>query len=222
MPHSVHPQELAVIGLGQFGTSLALKLAELGHSVLAIDRDRERVQDLADHVTQAVALDATDPDALRAAGIEGIETAVVGIGADFESNVLVTALLKELGVRKVICKALTERQRAVLQRVGADQVVLPEADAGARLARTLGSPGFMDRLELEPGLALTELHAPPALAGRSLRELNLSGRLGLMVLVLKGKRLRAAPSADEVVEASDVMLVLGPDDAAARLQAWEP
>lgn len=222
MPRNNDAQEFVVIGLGQFGSSLALSLMQQGHSVLAIDRDRDLVQDLAEAVTQAVALDATDADALRAAGVEAFDTAIVAIGADFESSVLVTVLLKELGVRRVICKALTERQKTVLLRVGADQVVLPEAEAGARLARRLASPDFVDRLELEPGLTLTELRAPQRLVGRTLRELNLTGTLGVIVLLLKGRRLRVAPAADEVIQADDVLLVLGPDDAAARLQAWEP
>jgi trk system potassium uptake protein TrkA len=116
---------------------VALALAEQGYSVLGIDRDRDLVQRLADDLTQTVALDATDDDALRAVDITSFETVVVAIGTDFESNLMATTALKALGVRTVICKALTERQQTILLRVGADRVVLPEYEAGRRLADDL-------------------------------------------------------------------------------------
>ncbi len=118
--------DIAVIGLGRFGSSLALTLAASGCKVLGIDRDQTIVQHLADDLTQTVALDATDENALRAIDITAFDTVVVAIGADFESDLMATVALKSLGVRRVICKALTERQKSILLKVGADQVVLPE------------------------------------------------------------------------------------------------
>jgi trk system potassium uptake protein TrkA len=147
MARSDSSQEYAVIGLGQFGISVAQNLVRLGHTVLAIDRDRDLVQDWADELTQTVALDATDETALRAVGLDAFDTVVVAIGADFESSVMITMLLKELGVRRVVCKALSQRQRAVLERVGADQVVQPEYEAGLRLAQRLSAPDLIDRLD---------------------------------------------------------------------------
>ncbi|HEU5099569.1 MAG TPA: TrkA family potassium uptake protein, partial [Roseiflexaceae bacterium] len=198
------------------------KLMELGHSVLAIDRDRELVQQLSDEITQTVALDATDEDALRAIGIEEFDTAIVAIGNDFESNLLITVLLKEIGLPMVICKALNERQKSILLRVGANQVILPEHEAGVRLARQLSMPLVIDRLELEPGISISEFRCPEPLVGHSLGELDLPGRFGISVLVIKGARLRSSPPNDEVLNAGDILVVMGPDVGIAKLHAWVP
>ena len=219
---SVDKLEFAIIGLGRFGTSLALSLIEMGHTVLAIDQNRELVQDLADDLGQTVALDATDEAALRSVGVQAFETAVVAIGADFESNILVTALLKELGVKRVVCKALTQRQKTILLKVGADEVVLPEHEAGVRLARRLVAPDLIDQLELGPDSHLVQMHVPDAMVGRTLGALDLTNRLGVIVVAVKGQRLRVAPPADTVLAAGDVLLLLGPEAATARLEAWEP
>jgi trk system potassium uptake protein TrkA len=139
---SGRPREYAVIGLGRFGSSLALRLIELGHSVLGIDRDREIVQRLADDLTQTAVLDASDEVALQDVGITAFDAVIVAIGADFESNLMATTALKGLAVPLVIAKALSDRQRTILLRVGADRVILPEIEAGQRLADELGgAPG---------------------------------------------------------------------------------
>lgn len=130
-------REVAVIGLGRFGSAVALALAEAGCAVVGIDRSRALVQELADQLADVVQADATDEDALRQLGIADFDVVVVGIGADFESNLLITVALKEFGVPHVISKALSTRQAAILLKVGADQVVLPEQEAGKRLANDL-------------------------------------------------------------------------------------
>ncbi len=210
-------QEFAVIGLGRFGSSLALKLMNLGHSVLGIDRNRDLVQQFSDDLTQTVGLDASDESALRTIGIEDFNTVIVAIAADFESNLLITVLLKELGVQTVICKASTERQKSILLRVGADQVILPELEAGLQLARRLVSPLILDRLELEPGVSVSEIRCPGPLLGRTLGELKLQERFGLTVMMIKGERLRPAPGPEERIVPGDVLVVIGPDDAVAHL-----
>jgi trk system potassium uptake protein TrkA len=198
-------REYAVIGLGRFGTSLALTLMERGHNVLGIDRSREIVQRLADQLTQVVALDSTDEDALRAVDIPSFDTVVVAIGSDFESNLLTTVALKSLGVR-------------ILLRVGADRVVLPEQEAGRRLAQVLTAPGILDQLELEPGYGITELEVPEALVGHTLAESDLRRRFGITVLVVKRKQsLVVSPPADYVLEKGDLLVVLGANTNISRL-----
>jgi trk system potassium uptake protein len=214
-------EEYVVIGLGRFGSSTALRLMELGQSVLGIDRDRELVQELSDNLTQTLALDASDEEALRAAGVAEFDTAIVAIGQDFESNVLITSLLKEIGLRTVICKALSRRQRQILLRVGADQVLLPEEEAGVRLAERLRMPLVLDRLEIEPGVSITELRCPHSFAGHSLRELGLERRFGISVLAIKGSRVRVSPSEDEVLRGDDALIVIGSDTAIAGLHDRE-
>ena len=126
-----------VIGLGRFGSSLAMALADAGHEVLAVDTDMEVVQRLSNRLTHAVAMDAANEQALETLGVRNFDAAIVAMGADFEASILLTLMLKRLGVRFVVAKARTEQQVEVLNRVGADRVVHPERDAGLRLARQL-------------------------------------------------------------------------------------
>ncbi|NJP06759.1 MAG: TrkA family potassium uptake protein [Chloroflexaceae bacterium] len=211
-------QEFAVIGLGRFGTSLALTLVDRGYYVMGIDRERDIVQRIADNITQAVILDSTDEDALRAVDIQSFDTVVVSIGSQFECNLMTTVALKNIGVPKVVCKATTKRQRDILLRVGADQVVLPEHDAGRRLAHVLAGPGVLDQLELEPGYSITELRVPDSLVGHTLIESDLRRRCGVNVLVVKnGSSLTISPDGDYVFDANDLLVVLGSDDGIAQL-----
>ncbi len=211
-------QEYAVIGLGRFGTSLAATLVERGYYVLGIDQNEEIVQRIADQITQAVALDSTDESALRAVDITSFDTVIVSIGHNFECNLMTTVALKSLGVKKVVCKARTQRHHDILLRVGADHVVLPEHDAGRRLAHVLSGPGVLDQLELEPGFSITELRVPRSMIGRTLMESNLRRRCGVTVLLVKrGSSLNVAPAPDYVFEENDLLVVIGGDDALVRL-----
>lgn len=210
-------QEFVVIGLGRFGSNVALRLEEQGHTVLGIDRSEHLVQHMADHITQAVALDATNEDALRAVDMASFGTAVVAIGSDFESNVLTTVALKSVGVRHVICKAPTYRQRDILLKVGADRVIQPEIDAGRRLADELATPNLLEKLTLGPEHSLVELLMPPSLAWKSLVQLDLRQKFGVSVLLVKrGNDLTVSPRADFVLNPDDVLVVLGRNERIAR------
>lgn len=205
--------EYAVVGLGRFGTSLALALTENGHRVLGIDVDPVIVQRISGDVTQAVAFDATDEEALREVNITAFDTVVVAIGVDFESNLLVTAALKNVGVRHVISKAVTNRQREILLRIGADRVVLPEHDAGRRLAEELMAPRVIERVHLGPEYSVAEVRVPPSLAWQSLAQSDLRQRMGVTILVIKrDDQLLVSPSADTVLLEDDLLVVLGAND----------
>jgi trk system potassium uptake protein len=218
MPRRNGRREFAVIGLGRFGTSLVLTLTDRGFNVLGIDRDPEIVQRLSEGCTQAVSLDATDEDALRAVDITSFDTVVVAIGSNFEANLMTTVALKSLGVRNVVCKALTERQRTILQRIGADRVVLPEHEAGRRLAKTLTTPAVLDHLELEPGFSITELRVPKSMVGHTLIETDLRRRFGITVLAVKrGPALTITPSTNYTFDEEDLLVVIGADESIERL-----
>lgn len=211
-------RDYAVIGLGRFGSSLALALAQQGRSVLGLDVRLELVQRYADRLTQTVALDSTDENALRAVDIPAFDTVVVAIGSDFEANVITTVALKSLGVRRVISKALTERQRNILLRVGADRVISPEFDAGQRLAQELITPGLLDYLPLGPEHSVVELQAPAALFGQTLAQADLRRRLGLTVLAVKRAAvLIVSPPAEYVFNANDLLVVIGTNAHIAQL-----
>jgi len=210
--------EFAVIGLGRFGSSLALTLAGRGYTVVGIDRDRALVQEFADELTQTVALDATDEDALRAIDIASFDTVVVAIGADFESNLMATVALKSLGVRHIVCKALSERQQAILLKVGADRVVLPEYEAGQRLAYSLTMPLLLDQLVLDADHAITELRTPGSFVGRSLRQVDLRGRFAITLLAIKRQEeFLISPSADVIMQEEDLLVVIGSNANLDRL-----
>src|SRR5512136_1133033 len=141
-------QEFAVIGLGRFGTAVARMLLERGHTVLGIDRNREVVQPLSDELTEALILDATDEDALRSVDITMYDAVVVAINDDFEDELLATLTLKSLGVKRVVGVASDERQKSILLKIGADEVVMPEADSGQRLGLQLALPNLVERVAL--------------------------------------------------------------------------
>lgn len=214
--------DFAVVGLGRFGSSVALKLLERGYSVLGIDRDPALVQELSDSLTQVVALDSTSEDALRAVGIAQFETVVVAIGTHFENNLLTTVTLKSIGVRRVVCKAVNERQRQILLRVGADEVVLPEHEAGARLAWRLAEPRVIDHLDLGAGFSVAELRVPAALVGQTLAESQLRQQFGINVLaVRRGGKLIVNPPAEHDFVAGDMLLVIGSDPSITSFCAIE-
>lgn len=207
-----HHQEYAIIGLGRFGTSLALKLEELGHTVMAIDENSVLVQSIADSVTHAAALDATNEDALRVADVASFDTVVVAIGADFEANLLTTASLKNLGVKNIVCKTQTNRQRDILLRIGADRVIQPEQNSAERLAEEMSTPAMLERITLGPGYSLAEVVLPKSLAHRTLAQCNLRQEHGVTVLLVKrGDELIMAPPSDIIFQPDDTLVVLGSD-----------
>jgi trk system potassium uptake protein len=211
-------REFAVIGLGRFGASVALTLIERGYRVLGIDIERPLVQEYSDSLTHTVALDATNEEALRAIEIASFDTVIVSMAEHFESSVLAAVALKNLGVRCVICKALSERQAEILRRIGADQVVLPEREAGRRLALELAMPQLLDSMVLGPGNSVAEVQLPEWLVGRSLAETRLKDRLGVTVLVVKsGENLIVSPPASYIFQPGDLLVVIGTETAVSLL-----
>jgi trk system potassium uptake protein TrkA len=212
-------RDFAVIGLGRFGTSICQTLRELGHDVLGIDRDMKSVQTIRPYVTDAVQLDATDEEALRSVGITDYNAVVVAIGVDLESSILVTLLLKEMGVKRVLAKAGNAMQQRVLSKVGADLVVFPEDEGGYRLAHSLVYPAINDFIDLGEDFLILEVAAKQVWVGRSLAELGMAGNArkeagsdyqGLQVLIIRrGSKLICGPTPEERLEDDDVLAVVG-------------
>ncbi|MEM7113320.1 MAG: TrkA family potassium uptake protein [Chloroflexota bacterium] len=202
-------EEFAVVGLGRFGSSVALTLEEQGHSVLGIDNNEHLVQHIADQLTQAVVLDSTNPEALRAVDIASFDTVIVAIGSDFENNLLTTVALKEAGVRNVICKAPTARQRDILLKVGADRVIQPENEAGRRLADELSSPTVLDKVALGPEHSVAEIVVPRSLAWKTLEQAAIRQDHGISILVIKrGDQIEVSPRATFILNPDDILVVL--------------
>jgi trk system potassium uptake protein TrkA len=214
------PGEIAVIGLGRFGRALVTALVAEGQSVLAIDLDPQRVELLADVADEAMALDATDEDTLAGLHLERMSCVVVAIGGRAtEASILTTALLRQLGVPRIVGRALNELHARVLRAVGAQEVINPEAEAGRRLALRLANPGIVDQIALGDA-TIAEVETPAAFYEQSLAELDLRNRLGVTVLAVRGEgSLRVNPAATERLAAGDVLVVLGLPAAIKRLSA---
>jgi trk system potassium uptake protein TrkA len=203
-------REIVVVGLGRFGTSLARRLVEHGHDVLAIDADYQRVQQLSKDLPHVIQIDATNADALQEIGVDHFDTGVVCIGHDFESNLLATVLLRKLGVRRVITKAGTKTQREILLQIGADEVILPEHEAGARLAQRLTASGFVDYLQLSPDVGVVEMKVPEFLQGQTLSQCDLRRDYGLTVLAIRHDNgFQFNPPGETRLDAGDELLVVG-------------
>ena len=210
--------EFAVIGLGRFGRNVARTLEQNGHHVLGIDENEELVQEMAPFLTQSVILDSTNMEALKAVDIMSFDTVIVAIGTDFEANIMTTVSLKELGVKRVICKAPTVQQEKILLRVGADEVVMPERESAVRLAETLHNPGMIEKFSLgsDTDYTVAEFTVPPGLCNQTMAQSDIRGRLGINVLVIKrGEDVIVNPGADVILHSGDVLVMLGHADEIA-------
>ncbi|KZE83524.1 potassium channel family protein [Paenibacillus elgii] len=205
--------QYAVIGLGRFGSSLAKELIKLGYEVLGIDKDEEAVEEMSDELTHVVVADATDEDVIRSLGIRNFDCAVVSIGDDIQASILTAILLKDSGVGMVVAKALSELHGKVLQKIGVDRVIYPERDMGIRVAHQLVSPNLLDYIELSKDYTIAELAVPRSLNGRSLKELDPRARYGCSVVAINKKNgVIIAPTAEDMVEERDVMVVIGTNE----------
>ena len=216
-------KQFAVIGLGRFGSSVAKTLSAKGCQVLAIDIKEDVVQDLSEFVTQAVTVDATDEKALRSVGIENVEVAVVGMGNNLEASILTTLILKEVGIKDIIAKAVTEEHKKVLQRVGATKVVAPERDMGARLANGLVSPEIVEHIDLSEDSSIVELIPPKEFVDKNLKELDVRKKYNLNVIAVKRKirivnkngeaveesKINISPEPGDVIRKGDLLIVVG-------------
>jgi len=210
-------KQFAVIGLGRFGGSLAATLSRLGAEVLAVDVDEERVREMASIVTQVVQADATDERVLKDLGIKDFDVVIVAMSA-FEASLLVTLHLKQMGVAKVVVKAASDVHGKVLEKIGADSVVFPEKDMGERLAFSLISGSIIDHIELSDDYSVIEIVVTAALAGRTLRDLNLRNRMGLTVVALKrNQNVSVFVSPDEPFREGDILVALGPNEGVEKL-----
>ncbi|MGL5353189.1 MAG: potassium channel family protein [Clostridium sp.] len=212
-------KQFVVIGLGRFGASVAKTLYGLGNDVLAIDMDEDLVQDISDNVTHAVQVDATDENALRSLGIRNFDVAVVTIGANIQASVMVTLLVKELGVKYIIAKGNSDLHAKVLYKIGADKVVLPEKDMGVRVAHNLVSDSILDYIELSQDYSIMEISTLHEWQGKKLNELDLRKKYGINVMAIKkDQEINISPLADERIEKGDVIVAIGSADELKKLE----
>ena len=217
MAHKNREREFAIIGLGRFGGALALRLEELGQSVLGVDIDPQKAKEIAVEITETAVLDATDPDALEQVDITAFKTVIVAIEEDFEANALITSSLKEMGVPHVICLSGSRRHREILMRIGADRVVIPNEESGVQLADELSTPGMLYRLPLNADYSLIEINTP---AGMVMKKIQASERFEVSVLlILRGDELILAPDQEVQLHQGDILVVIGEKQHLAEFSA---
>lgn len=229
-------KQFVVIGAGKFGASVAVTLSQKGHSVLLIDNTLEKIQEMSDIVTKAIQLDATDEKAMRALGLKDFDAAIVAIGRQrMEDSVLVTMMLKEIGVGTVIAKATNEAHGRILTRVGADRVAFPERDMGIRLANSLTTSSIMDHLDIVPGYSVAEIQPPRELIGKTIKESDIKSKYGIQIIAVKTmqpnidekgesvieEQINIVPDASTKIEKDDILLVLGKDENIDRFKKVE-
>ena len=203
-------KQFLIIGLGRFGSSIAKTIYELGHDVLAIDKDEEKVQEISDYVTHAVQMDSTDESILKTLGVTNFDVAVVTIGSNLQDSVMATLILKELGVKYIIAKANNELHAKVLTKIGADKVVLPERDMGTRVAHNLVSSNILDYIELSEEYSILEIEAIKEWFNKSLKEIEIRKKHGINVVAIKrGEKVNISPSAEDIIKENDVLVALG-------------
>jgi len=211
----------AVIGLGKFGATVVRTLHARGHEVVAIDQDKERVQDLRDVSTQAIEADCTDQETLRALGIHDADAVVVSLGERMDASILVTLYLRDLGLKEIVVKAISEDHGKVLHLIGATEIVHPERDTARRVARGLGLRSIVEYLPLASDSSLVEVKAPVEFVGRTLAELEIRKRFQVLVVAIKrGESLLLATGGDERLQPGDVLVLVGRDvdlDVVGRL-----
>lgn len=203
-----------VIGLGRFGSSVATELCVLGNEVLAMDIHEDLVQAAAPHVTHAVTADARDPEVLRALAVRNFDCAIVAVGGDIGNSALITLNLKELGMKKVVCKAASHTHRKVLEKIGADRVVFPEHEMGNKLAHALSSSNVLNFIELSDEASIVEVPVPSMWVGKTIREIDVRNAYGVNVIALRrGEKQKfvIAPGGDATLAADDVIVALGLD-----------
>jgi trk system potassium uptake protein TrkA len=202
---------------------MAVTLAELGQDVIGVDGEEERVRQVADVLAQATQLDATDERALKEAGIQDVDVAIVSIGEDIESSLLVVMQLKELGIQTIVAKAVTPLHGRILEKIGVSRVIFPEREVAIRTAHSLVVPNALDYIELSKDYSIVEIAAPASFVGRTLKELELRPRFGLTLVAVKRAGpggtvvTNISPAAEESILAGDTLALLGSNESIAKM-----
>ncbi len=202
----------AVLGLGSFGSKVAMELAEAKYNVVAVDIDRERVLDIKDKVTEAIIADVSNPEHVKELSVRKFDAVIIGLSSHFEDMVLALTLVKQEGARKVIVKANTPLQKRILLRLGADEVIQPDQDVAERLSKRLAMDSLSDMLEFK-GSFIAEVTIPEEMDNKTIRELDLRNRFNIIVLLVKkpGRALETVWNPDMVLNTGDHLTVFGQD-----------
>lgn len=215
-------KKFAVIGLGTFGFHVAKSLYEDGHEVIAIDTDKQFVQAIDAHCSEAVVMDATDKDALNSLGLADMDAVIVSIGTNISVSVLICLYLQEIGVKQILAKALDEDHAKILKKVGATEIIHPERDMARRIARGLSTPNIIDFIPLAEDFDLVQVGPPREFIGKSLKDLNLRAKYNVHIIAIKElvpENFILVPPAGFVIKDSDILIMLGKTEDIKKIRA---
>jgi trk system potassium uptake protein TrkA len=214
--------KFAVIGIGHFGRAIALSLSRKGADVMVIDSNYERIDHISDEVSYAVTLDATDKKALLSQDIKSFDVVIVAIGANFEQRLLCVALLLDLGIKRIICRALGRNQRIILEKMGITEILSPEDEVGTSLARRLMNPSMLSYLDLSDDYSIMEIIAPKHICGVALGKIDLRDKYKLSLITIKRafteihkgvttetQHVLGVPDTKTIIEDKDTLILFG-------------
>ena len=200
----------AVIGLGRFGKSVAITLANSGAQVMVVDQDEELLQEVSNLVTYTIRGDATNASTISQLGLNNYDGVIIAMSSNLEANVMATILVKEAGTPFVLAKAKTELEGRVLKKVGADKVIYPEKEMGMRVANQLMHDNYFEAVELSEEYSIMDIDVPADWIGKSLKALDIRANYGVNVIGVRGtETLNINPGSDEVLKQDDVLIMLG-------------
>ncbi len=205
----------AVIGLDRFGSNLAINLQKLGNEVIGIDSNPEKVRRISDEITHAAIGDPTDEEVLRTLGVRNADVAIVALTQNIQSGVLVTLMLKELGMSNVIAECTSDIHGRILTKVGADKVIYPEKDMGERLAKSLSNTDIMEYIDLSDEYSIMEIRVPKSWAGKSILELNVRANYNINIIACRGSdsSISISPDPKMPLIAENKLIVVGTNES---------
>lgn len=215
----MNKKQIVVIGAGRFGSSFAATAQEIGHDVLIIDRNKERIDAIADFVTHAVTADVTVEGVLEDLGISNFDIAVIAMIADYQATIMSTLICKEMGIPTIIAKAKSEIHARVLTKIGATKTVFPERDSGIRLAHSLTSRNILEIITLSDEYDVMEIKPLRSWVGKKIKEIGIASRIGLNVIAVKvDDEVQLNPGAEFKIQEDSTLIVLGHKDSIHKFE----
>jgi len=213
-------KQFVIFGLGRFGVSIATTLADAGYEVMVVDKSEEKIQEISPFVTHAVQADASDMDTLMSLGIRNFDVGIVAIGKDIQASIMITLLLKEIGISNVVAKASTEIHQRVLQKLGADRIILPEYEMGRRVAANLIAGNIIDYIQLSPDYSIMEVSILPEWSNSTIKDLNVRGKYGINIIAVEHEGgINVSPEPGYVLAPDDILVVVGNNKSLQELEA---
>lgn len=214
-------KKFAVIGLGKFGFHVAKALFEAGNEVVAVDQDKNKIQEIDPFCTEAVVMDATDKERLNALGLEDMDSVIISAGTKISNSILICLHLQEMGIRKILAKATDDDHAKILKKVGATEIIRPEMAMAVRVARSLSTPNILDFIPLAEDYNLLQVDPPRAFIGKTLKELNLRAKYNVYVIAIKElvpENFVLVPPAGFLIKDSDVLIILGKEQDISKIK----